>query len=57
METLLQATKDGDMDAFHAVSRRNTEHIEEDMELEEDEKEEVIDEEVRIIQRTWTGYV
>lgn len=46
METLLQATKDGDMDAFHAVSRRNTEHIEEDMELEEDEKEEEIDEEV-----------
>lgn len=45
METLLQATKDGDMDAFHAVSRRNAEHIEEDMELEEDEKE-VIDEEV-----------
>lgn len=47
METLLQATKDGDMDAFHAVSGKNTEHIEEDMELEEDEnEEEEIDEEV-----------
>lgn len=47
METLLQATKDGDMDAFHAISRKNTEHIKEDMELEEDKnEEEKIDEEV-----------
>lgn len=46
METLLQATKDGDMDAFHAVSRKNTEHIKEDMELEDENEEEKIDEEV-----------